>query len=180
MTWFEAVEYCHQKGKVLAEPRWEGATAALLTAGASLLNAVTVEGHIWIGAIGGHYNEWFMYGTTPVPDVDQVQKWQWHSDIRYPYPAEDTSFWSGHAVSNCKTANKEPCAGVAGKANPKGAYVNWGNGEPNNYQEAEDCAIMAINDVYGVKKGQWFDVKCSIQNYAVCADRPDYPIVDRQ
>ncbi|CAK8681517.1 unnamed protein product [Clavelina lepadiformis] len=41
-------------------------------------------------------------------------------------------------------------------------YVNWVDGEPNNFEDQEDCAEMHTNS------GQWNDDNCGIMNNFIC------------
>ena len=47
-------------------------------------------------------------------------------------------------------------------------YRNWAHGEPNNYQNGENC----VSPIVGDSKGRWNDVPCSIASYVAVCQRP--------
>jgi len=46
-------------------------------------------------------------------------------------------------------------------------FTNWGKGEPNNFNDGEDCAVLRTQNKLGVPR-KWNDAWCSIQNGAIC------------
>ena len=46
------------------------------------------------------------------------------------------------------------------------AFINWRDGEPNNYGEGEDCAVIVVGE-----EGLWNDARCETQAQAVCEKR---------
>ncbi|XP_061170431.1 hepatic lectin-like [Saccostrea echinata] len=41
-------------------------------------------------------------------------------------------------------------------------FINWRSGEPNNYQQQEDCAVV------NYPSGEWCDFPCSDKHYYIC------------
>ena len=51
------------------------------------------------------------------------------------------------------------------------AFVDWADGEPNNYGNGEDCAEIVVGGLAG--GGTWNDQKCDMKSKAVCEKRGD-------
>ena len=51
------------------------------------------------------------------------------------------------------------------------AYVDWADGEPNNYGNGEDCGEIVVGGLAG--GGTWNDQKCDRKSKAICEKRGD-------
>ena len=51
------------------------------------------------------------------------------------------------------------------------AFVDWADGEPNNYGNGEDCMEIVVGGLAG--GGTWNDQQCSRKSKAICEKRGD-------
>lgn len=82
-------------------------------------------------------------------DSDAEQQWYWVGSDAFP---DDVQFWSG---------------GAAGEA-VGGAHANWADGEPNDNEGDEDCAVISVLGSDSRAPGQWDDRSCASQLPFVC------------
>ncbi len=82
-------------------------------------------------------------------------------------------FWVATRVEFCENPFEEVGCTVVGEA-----YVNWGDGEPNNLgsdgSDGADCAVMS-RGTGGRLRGGWYDRDCGSANYFVCESPPARP-----
>ena len=55
------------------------------------------------------------------------------------------------------------CLGYTWSDGSPVSFVNWNDGEPNNYGDNEDCAQIIVG-----LGGAWNDVHCGVEVKAVC------------
>ena len=58
------------------------------------------------------------------------------------------------------------CSGYTWSDYTPVSFVNWNDGEPNNYGDGEDCAVVIVG-----LGGVWNDDRCEKQAKAVCEKR---------
>lgn len=84
-------------------------------------------------------------------DSDDEDEWFW---IGNAAALDGFQFWQGNAAED----GGEPVGG---------AYVNWGDGEPNN-SDNEDCGALSVSGSGARAAGQWDDRACAEELPFLC------------
>jgi hypothetical protein len=86
-------------------------------------------------------------------DSDEEQAWFWVENT--VVVAGGFQFWQGAGADD----GGEPV---------DGAYQNWGDGEPNDDNDGEDCAVLSVLGDANRDPGQWDDRSCDTGAAFVC------------
>lgn len=129
-------------GSVLAvcqeEATWTGARQACSSYGLELAIPRSREENAFLRHVASREG----LGTLHIAGTDSAEEGVW---LR----PDGTQFWQGGNAG-------EPVSGV---------FSNWGNGQPDNHQDAQHCASMG-------PAGTWDDNVCSLVRPFVCGRRP--------
>ncbi len=74
--------------------------------------------------------------------------------------------WLGAKRDPASTYNRELWNWVTGGRVAEGA-IDWGRGQPNNYNQEQDCAVLDSDLDWG-----WNDISCRISGELACQGRP--------
>jgi hypothetical protein len=85
-------------------------------------------------------------------DADSEEDWLW---VDNAVVSGGFSFWEGAGADD----GGEPVGG---------AYQNWSEGEPNDDNDGEDCAVMSVLGSEAREPGQWDDRSCDTGLAFVC------------
>ena len=112
-------------------------------------NAALVQGLAELGVTTGLDELLVQIGAS---DADEEQAWVW---VDNSVVSGGFQFWEGAGADE----GGEPV---------DGAYQNWGDGEPNDDNDGEDCAVLSVLGDADREPGQWDDRSCDTGAAFVC------------
>jgi lectin-like protein len=112
-------------------------------------NAALVQALVELGVASGGEEFLVQLGAS---DADQEQSWFW---VDNAVVSGGFQFWEGAGADD----GGEPV---------DGAYQNWGDGEPNDDNDGEDCAVLSVLGSEDRDPGQWDDRSCDAGAAFVC------------
>jgi hypothetical protein len=112
-------------------------------------NEALVQALVGLGVTTGEDELLVQLGAS---DADEEQAWVW---VDNAVVTGGFQFWEGAGADE----GGEPV---------DGAYQNWGDGEPNDDNDGEDCAVMSVLGDADRDPGQWDDRSCDTGAAFVC------------
>jgi hypothetical protein len=85
-------------------------------------------------------------------DAGDEEAWVWVANAVSPAGFQ---FWEGDGADD----GGEPV---------NGAYQEWADGEPNDDNDGEDCAVLSVSGSDNRDPGQWDDRSCDVDTPFVC------------
>ena len=136
--------------------------AALASCGAAQMNLAWIETPeendalvVALAALGIATDEDELLVQIGASDADEEEAWFWVGNVASP---EGFQFWEGEAEDDGGEAVAD-------------AYQNWGEGEPNDDNGGEDCAVLSVLGGDERDPGQWDDRSCETGMAFVCEDQ---------
>ena len=99
-----------------------------------------------------------LQGRLAVPRSEMEQSFIWNTYVNISHGTPPHSLWI-----DCNDREEEGNWQQCPLVDESAGYQNWKDGEPNDYGNGEDCAIIHRDLV-----GKWEDRHCSGTYYAVC------------